>query len=240
MKSASRIALVYLLVSTAWLMGIGRLCGALPLSDAPLDGSLQTGVFLLLSSSLIYILVRREWSRRDRIERDLRHQAVHDPLTGLINRACFLEMLDKGLAVARRTERRVGVVFVDLDGFKQVNDTHGHRAGDGLLVEVARRIQGVVRAGDCAARFGGDEFVVLVQDDHEHGCKRLAERLVDALRAPILIEGMRVTLTASVGFAIYPDHGMEGDHLLRAADMAMYRVKEHGKNAAKEAFSTAA
>lgn len=240
MKAAIRIPLIYSAVSAAWLTCADwAVAGVLPVSAQGVD-VFKGGGFALLTSALLFLLMRHEKNRRDAIEHGLRRLAISDPLTGLLKRASFVELLEDAVKRAGHEGHKVGVVFVDLDGFKAVNDVHGHPVGDRLLVEVANRIRGVVRSQDHAGRFGGDEFVVLVHGDREEGCKKLAERLVYLLNAPIWIEGRRITLSASVGFAMYPDHGQVGDHLLRAADQAMYRVKGRGKNAALEAFPNAA
>lgn len=197
---------------------------------------LKATIFVLLTSAILFLFLRREGLRRDLVERDLRAQVIYDPLTGLLNRACFAENLEKAVAQASRDRtRKIGVIFLDLDGFKSVNDRFGHHVGDDLLVEVSNRIRQVVRTADCAARFGGDEFVVLVNQGGDEGTERLAERLVDILRKPFEIKAEEVALTGSVGYAIYPDHGREAGQLIRAADLAMYRVKETGKDAARPA-----
>ena len=169
---------------------------------------------------------QRVWRESEKL---LRHQALHDPLTGLPNRALLVERLGQALA---RTERRgwsVGVLFMDLDNFKVVNDSLGHKAGDRLLVEVAGRLREGKRPEDTVARLGGDEFVVLLEDlDDEFHATRAAERLVERLRAPFEIGGQEVYAEASVGVALGAC-GDDADDLLRSADIAMYRAKHGGK-----------
>jgi diguanylate cyclase (GGDEF)-like protein len=240
MKTATRVPLVYLVLWVGWLVASNSLfadslarVGHLPLLAKGLS-------FAFLSAILLHVLLLREEHRRDAVEESLRAQAIHDSLTGLLNRACFSDNLERSIARAERDGTNVAVAFVDMDGFKQVNDRCGHHVGDQLLVEVAERIRGVIRGADCAGRFGGDEFVVLFEGEREDGAVRLAERLRAALAAPICIEGQTMAVSASVGIAMYPDHGQRGEHLLRAADKAMYCAKESGKNAAFMALRPAA
>ena len=234
MKAAIRIASVYLLVSIVWVSASDWVFAALFPADFPTISLYKGWIFVALTSILIYVLLRGEGEKRDLVEGELRALAVYYSLTGLLIRACFIENLEKAIALAAREDGHVGVVFLDLDGFKEVNDNHGHHVGDELLVEVGKRLDEVIRSSDSAARFGGDEFVILVRNDRE-GTERLANRLVDAMRRPFDLHGAEVTVTASVGYALYPEHGEQGGQLIRAADMAMYRVKESGKNAIMEA-----
>ncbi|MFL6204081.1 MAG: diguanylate cyclase [Acidimicrobiales bacterium] len=155
-------------------------------------------------------------------------QAFHDPLTGLPNRPLLLDRLPPALDRCRRRGSRVVLFFVDLDGFKAVNDNHGHHAGDLLLVEVARRFEGTVRAHDTVARFGGDEFVILAEDlTSDDEALRVAERLNGVLEAPIVLPSGSVRVSASVGIAFSDEH--DADALLLAADVALYRAKAAGK-----------
>lgn len=156
--------------------------------------------------------------------------AFHDPLTGLPNRALFGDRLEQALRRAVRDQRAVGVLFLDLDNFKVVNDSLGHHIGDDLLVQVARRIRGCLREEDTAARFGGDEFAVLVGDvGSESDAQAVADRLSEAMRAPFQIAGRDVVVTASIGVAISAGERAERESLLQAADLAMYRAKSNGR-----------
>ncbi len=158
-------------------------------------------------------------------EAKLSHQALHDPLTGLPNRMLFLERLRA--ALAGRVEPRVAVLFVDLDGFKVVNDSLGHDAGDALLVQTAQRIRGVLRQSDTAARLGGDEFVIMCTDDSPgDAAVRIAERLISVLEVPFTFADRDAAMTASIGIAAH--HG-SAEELLRDADAAMYCAKADGK-----------
>jgi diguanylate cyclase (GGDEF)-like protein len=230
MNVAAKITLAYVSMATVWVLGADWVIPAFFPSESVLFDLFKAGAFLLLSAVMVYSLLVKESARRDAVEADLRALSICDPLTGLLNRACFMENLEKSVAWAARERKNVGVAFIDLDGFKAVNDQLGHQAGDLLLMEIGRRITRVVRTSDSAARFGGDEFVVLVQGERTRGMRRLAERLTSVLREPFSVMGTDVTVTASVGLAFYPAHGKEGAQIVHAADMAMYQVKAAGKN----------
>jgi diguanylate cyclase (GGDEF)-like protein/PAS domain S-box-containing protein len=170
----------------------------------------------------------RDVTERAQAAARLSWQAFHDPLTGLPNRPLLLDRLPPALDRCRRRGSKVVLFFVDLDGFKAVNDNHGHHAGDLLLVEVARRFEGVVRAHDTVARFGGDEFVILTEDlDGDEEALEIAQRLNRVLEEPIVLPSGAVRVSASVGIAFSDDHEVED--LLLAADVALYRAKAAGK-----------
>ncbi len=157
--------------------------------------------------------------------------AYHDSLTGLPNRLYLTDYLPRILSRADQDGKQVAVLFIDLDGFKQVNDTLGHRHGDALLVQVGQRMKKVLSSRDVAARLGGDEFVCLLfapagTPEVEHICAELLK----ALNEPFLLSGQKAHIGCSIGVALYPDHGREGETLLDMADQAMYRVKRSGKN----------
>jgi diguanylate cyclase (GGDEF)-like protein len=171
-------------------------------------------------------------SELSRLKEQLRHQAYHDSLTGLPNRALFTEQVEHMLA---RSAMNSGgpipvVLFLDLDDFKVVNDTLGHAAGDRLLVMVAERISGCIRAGDIAARLGGDEFAVLLEDDRELArAVAVGNRIIDALQAPFEMRGREIVVGGSIGIAVAREAEERAQDLLREADMAMYTAKSEGK-----------
>jgi diguanylate cyclase (GGDEF)-like protein/PAS domain S-box-containing protein len=166
---------------------------------------------------------------RKELEMQLQHQAFHDSLTGLANRALFRDRVAHSLARQARSRGAVSVLFSDLDDFKTVNDSLGHEAGDQLLVAVAERLRAVMRPEDTTARFGGDEFAILLEETDEAGTRRAAERILEALRSPFEFHGRQVVMRASIGAAFTADGSTEPDDLLRQADLAMYTAKTSGK-----------
>ena len=162
----------------------------------------------------------------------IRWLAQHDSLTGLANRGRFTERLEEAIKAARRSQSRFAVLLIDLDGFKRINDTYGHSAGDRLLLEAARRLSRAIRETDLGARLGGDEFAILQSDLKGFGdASTLARRLLRQLAKPVDIGERQVTIGASCGIAIWPDDGDTLSGLLRAADVALYRAKAEGGNA---------
>ncbi len=164
-------------------------------------------------------------------EQRLRHLAQHDALTGLPNRVLFADRTQQALGIAERTGDRVALMFVDLDNFKPVNDSHGHAAGDEVLAEISARMVGAVRTSDTVGRMGGDEFVVLlpVVEDTE-AALAVAHKLGSEMSRPLSVEGERVEITASIGVAIYPEHAAGSSELAAGADRAMYAAKRAGGN----------
>jgi diguanylate cyclase (GGDEF)-like protein len=171
----------------------------------------------------------RDVSERARLEDELTHQAYHDGLTGVANRALFRDRLEQAIAIAARTQTPFAVLVVDLDGFKAVNDSLGHDAGDELLTAVARRFEDVIRPGDTIARFGGDEFGLLLDGAGEDPAVEVAHRLLGRLSEPLDIAGRQLSLGASIGVALHPRDGEGADDLVRRADVAMYAAKEAGR-----------
>ena len=173
---------------------------------------------------------RRARLQAEEIAEQFTRDALHDPLTKLPNRTLFLDRLRLALSRADRLQSSVAVLFVDLDGFKAVNDSLGHAAGDQLLIEVAERVRQSLRSADTVARLGGDEFAVLLEDLGQGGGERIAaERILKALRTPIVVEGTELVTRASIGIAVSTAEEGAGD-LLRQADLAMYRAKAGGKD----------
>jgi len=198
----------------------GALC-AYSLADDAFDE--DDGAFLCAVTNVLASAIARR-----RIEDRIQHQALHDPLTGLANRTLCQDRLGQALARSRRSGTPVGVFFVDLDRFKEVNDNYGHAAGDTVLVAVAHELEQAVRPSDTVGRFGGDEFLVVCEDISERQALRLGDRLRAAARVPVEAAGAVHQLSASVGFALAEDVGLDPDELLRAADEAVYRAKQIG------------
>ena len=174
-----------------------------------------------LRRSVLYAMERKR--------AQLAHDALHDPLTALPNRALFRDRCMQALSGIGRTTSGVGVLFVDVDGFKQVNDSLGHAAGDRLLVQVADRLRQTLRGNDTVSRFGGDEFTVLASTlDHRHDVVELAQRVTQALGVPFRVAERDVALTCSIGISFTFDRSSDPDVLVHEADVAMYRAKERG------------
>jgi len=171
------------------------------------------------------VITLRDVTEQRRLERELTHQAFHDAMTGLANRVLFHDRLQHALARGARDGSVVGVLFIDLDDFKIVNDTLGHAAGDTLLIEVANRIAGALRADDTAARLGGDEFAALVENVQDPGAvEETATRILAALAEPIMVDGGPLQAVASIGITTTPEADT-ADALLRQADLALYVAK---------------
>ena len=167
-------------------------------------------------------------------EAELFQRAHFDPLTGLPNRELLDDRLRQAVAQAHRDERRLAVLFIDLDGFKEINDTRGHRSGDELLKETGLRLSGVLRDADTVARLGGDEYaIVLPQVQSPLEAEAVAIKAIDALKKPYVIDGRESFVSASVGIALFPEDGSTAEELLRRADMAMYGAKDAGKSCHK-------
>lgn len=188
----------------------------------------------LIRSELSPALLRRAVMyaiERKRLEARLAHRALHDPLTGLPNRALFLDRLGVALDRSRRNNASIAVLFLDVDNFKQTNDSLGHAAGDRLLTGLADRLQSMLRPMDTVARFGGDEFTFLFEElTSEREVILIAERIGRAVRLPIHLEQGDTTVTVSIGISIVTDPTMPAETVIREADSAMYRAKQLGRS----------
>ena len=186
---------------------------------------------VMLRQTYFFVVNLRDITRRKQLEEELRHSAFHDALTGLPNRAMFMDLLGREVARARRnSEHRFALLYLDLDEFKAVNDRLGHQAGDQLLVAVADRLRACMRATDMAARLGGDEFAVLASDLAGPGeAERLGHRILEALGMPVLLGGERLSASASIGVAVPSAPVPDAQDVIRQADAAMYRAKQRGK-----------
>ena len=177
------------------------------------------------------VSVRTDVTELKASEERIRHLANHDPLTGLPNRRLLEDRMEQILMLSRRNRTQVGVLVVDLDNFKPINDREGHRVGDEVLRAVAARLRACIREADTVARHGGDEFVVLVPELHDaQDAVRVAEKIIAGIVAPILVENRQYQISASIGIALYPGDARDADTLLRCADQAMYSVKQGGGN----------
>jgi diguanylate cyclase (GGDEF)-like protein/PAS domain S-box-containing protein len=178
-----------------------------------------------------YVAVKLDITERKRAEERITHLAQHDALTDLPNRPLFSDRLEQAVALAQRDGTSMALMFLDLDGFKPVNDTFGHTVGDLLLQEAAHRMRECVRASDTVGRTGGDEFVVLLHRiEDETDALTVAEKIRQALCRPFELAGQRLEISCSIGIAIYPEHGTDEKELSQAADSAMYCAKQEGRN----------
>ncbi|MCR4298524.1 MAG: diguanylate cyclase, partial [Gallionella sp.] len=201
------------------------------------DGSLYTviqnisPIFNDLGEITHFLAVQQDVSRQKAVEREIQHLAQHDGLTGLPNRGLFLDRIQQAIVQSQRAGIQFALLFLDLDGFKEVNDMHGHSAGDHLLCMVAERLKSRVRGGDTVARLGGDEFTVLLLNVGSIAdVETVVNKALLCLAAPYDMGGYSVTVTASIGICLYPEHATEVEKLLGCADKAMYRAKQAGKN----------
>ncbi len=190
----------------------------------------QTNKKLLYSNQNLETRVLQRTRELQQANSKLQFQAHYDPLTGLANRALLTEQMLVILGQARRESKNVALLFLDLDGFKPVNDKYGHDVGDHMLKILAQRITGSIRSTDLAARIGGDEFVIVLSSIQEvlHA-ETFAEILKAKLQEPMQIEGRNLSIGASIGISIYPDHAVLSDDLIKLADVAMYHAKRDGK-----------
>jgi len=193
-------------------------------------GSEQIAGLVVGFNTMLAQLLQKDNARRD-AEARLKLQATIDDLTGLPNRRLLADRLAQSMALARRERTTIGFLYIDLDGFKLVNDSFGHAAGDQLLIEVGKRLRSRVRQADTLARIGGDEFTVILSHiNSRDDAQRAAESLLHSLIDPFYVEGREITIGASIGISIFPDADSENEDLLQKADSAMYAAKRGGKN----------
>lgn len=200
-------------------------CGAKDFVAKPFDlVEVKTRIHNMLEVRLLY-------KQLESHSRALEALALHDALTGLPNRRLLMDRLALAIAHAHRYQGTMAMMFLDLDGFKQINDTLGHDAGDALLKAVATRLLAAVRQEDTVARLGGDEFVIALWElNHADAVPALVSKVVQAVSQPYWLQGRSVDVTASVGVSIYPTHGREVHTLMKSADLALYEAKRAGKN----------
>ena len=182
------------------------------------------------NQTLHYVAILKDLSEKMAATRRIEELAYSDPLTGLPNRVVLYERIDFSLGLCARERKSFAILFIDLDRFKHVNDSLGHAYGDKVLIEVASRIQACLRQSDTAARTGGDEFIVLLHDTDALGAEAMVQRVLGCLCAPITLDDLCLTVTSSIGIAVYPMDGLSKDELIKNADTAMYQVKERGRS----------
>jgi diguanylate cyclase (GGDEF)-like protein/PAS domain S-box-containing protein len=173
----------------------------------------------------------KDITSRKEMEQEIQRIAYHDPLTGLPNRMLLIDRLTMAMSQADRNRNKVAFMMLDLDKFKEVNDTLGHHIGDLLLKWVAEKLTSVLRQVDTVARFGGDEFVFVIPEQNDaQAALQVAGKMMDSFRDTVVLDGHPLTITASIGISLYPDHGVDIDTILKNADSAMYRAKQAGRN----------
>jgi diguanylate cyclase (GGDEF)-like protein len=178
----------------------------------------------------IILLAIEDITERKKYEEKIQQMAFHDSLTGLPNRKLFSDRLGIVLAQAKRNKKKVGIVMLDLDNFKDVNDTLGHDVGDTLLKAVAERLSVILRKSDTVARFGGDEFVLIFPDmEAIEEAIQVVQKIIDRFNKPFLIDTHQLVVTTSIGIAVYPNDGMDEEILMKNADIAMYQAKQAGR-----------
>lgn len=201
----------------------------------------DTYISCLISATIISILGEEciltsvnDISEINRIRKKLENMALHDTLTGLPNRQLFYDRAEIAFANARREKTRVVVVSLDIDRLKSINDQWGHAAGDFALVSVSDRLLNLLRKSDTVSRFGGDEFLILLDGVlHQEDIDHVVKKMIDSVSEPIIFEGITMTISASIGIAVYPNDDLEIEELIRKSDEAMYYIKEHGRNGYK-------
>ncbi|MBE0504375.1 MAG: EAL domain-containing protein [Desulfuromonadales bacterium] len=195
--------------------------------------SLSTSPILAANGKIIgNSVIARDVTERRNMEAIIRHQAHHDTLTDLPNRQLFMDFLERELAQARRHDTRLALLFLDLNGFKQINDTMGHDCGDRLLKEVAHRLRACIRESDIVARLGGDEFTVLMPDlSHSDDVGIVVKKILSVFERPFKLDAVTVDASTSIGVCMFPDDGKDSEDLIKKADIAMYDAKGTGKNA---------
>ena len=174
--------------------------------------------------------ISRDVTERRRSEERIHYLANYDALTGLPNRNLLADHLQYAISLAKRSNGQLAVIFIDLDRFKEINDTLGHSVGDAFLIEVGKRLKAVLRESDTLSRLGGDEFILVLPDTDAQGAANIVDSLLEAVAQPYQVEHYALIVTASIGIAIYPNDGEDPETLLRSADTAMYRAKEDGRS----------
>jgi diguanylate cyclase (GGDEF)-like protein len=189
--------------------------------DYLIKGSIKDG---LLSRAILYAIERK------RLQNMISHLALHDALTGLPNRRLLMEHLTRDVETSKRDKKILAVLMLDLDNFKEINDQYGHHIGDQVLIKVAHRLQYLLRKCDVIARLGGDEFVIPIPHIRTvEQAQIVAAKIIEAFKEPLQVENARLTVSLSIGIAIFPENAGDPFELLKAADKAMYHAKESGK-----------
>ncbi len=184
-----------------------------------------------IGKAQIILLAIEDITTRKEMEEKIKRLAYHDSLTGLPNRMLLSDRLNMAKILSDRNRKKLALMMLDIDKFKEINDTLGHHIGDLLLQVVAEKLTGILRKEDTVARFGGDEFVLVLPDQKDvQTALNVARKIIDAFQDTVVLEGRALIITSSIGISIYPDHGQDIDTVLKNADSAMYRAKQAGRN----------
>jgi diguanylate cyclase len=236
-QTEKRSAVHYLLIAALWISGLHWLDYPFLRQIewfAPIGFTLCAVISVVVNGALAWLLVDQFRTRMEEAEQAAILAARQDPLTGLNNRFSLDLFFEQAIADATRHAKRLALLFLDLDGFKAINDTHGHEAGDQVLIATAERLRSALRDTDIIARIGGDEFVMVLADvdwDDLGGAEITARKLLAMIGEPIDLSGVTCQVHASIGISYSPDHGATLNHMMLSADKAMYTAKMSGKNA---------
>ena len=184
-----------------------------------------------MGKARIILLAIEDITTRKEMEQEIKRLAYHDPLTGLPNRMLLTDRLNMAKILSDRNRKKLALMMLDIDKFKEINDTFGHHIGDLLLQAVAEKITGILRKEDTVARFGGDEFVLVLSEQKDvQTALKVARKIINAFRKAVVLGGHALIITSSIGISIYPDHGENIGTILKNADSAMYQAKQAGRN----------
>ncbi|BBO83183.1 hypothetical protein DSCO28_37490 [Desulfosarcina ovata subsp. sediminis] len=184
-----------------------------------------------MGKAQIILLAIEDITTRKEMEEKIKRLAYHDSLTGLPNRMLFSDRLNMAKILSDRNRKKLALMMLDIDKFKEINDTLGHHIGDLLLQVVAEKLTGILRKEDTVARFGGDEFVLMLPDQKDvQTALNVARKILNTFRDTVVLEGHKIIITSSIGISLYPDHGKDVDTIMKNADCAMYRAKQAGRN----------
>lgn len=230
-------AIHFTLIGALWISGLHWLDYSIlrPVEwFAPIGFTICAVISVVVNGALAVLVIEQFRRRTENAEQDAILAARRDALTGLNNRFAMDMFFEQAVANATRHDKRLAMLFLDLDGFKAINDTHGHKTGDLVLVAIAERLKSAFRDTDIVARIGGDEFVTILVDIDSHdsgGAQTTAEKLLNLIGEPIELGDITCRVRASIGISFFPDHGTTLNHMMLAADKAMYTAKTSGKNA---------
>ncbi len=226
---------IFLLITSAIAYAWNHSILVFPTSESTFNQSISVWLILIIcvtiTGAIFYISTAEMLKAKKMLLNKIHAMATHDLLTGLANLSLIMSKLDKAIAISKRRESKAAVLFIDLDGFKPVNDTYGHEAGDIILNKVGQKLTSSVREMDSVGRIGGDEFLIVLPDIADIKIvERICQRIIDAISKELNYQDSKLNVSASIGIAMYPDNAHNAKLLVKAADTAMYNVKSTGKN----------